>query len=59
MTDDEARTVGAIACNADGGCSHCAAELIRILQKKFPSQAEVFGGAYLSAFDRSLDGEEE
>ena len=36
MTLDEARKVAAICENADGGCSHCAANLCTMLQKTFP-----------------------
>jgi hypothetical protein len=55
LTDDEARTVGLIACQADGGCPVCSADLVRNLQKKFPAHAETFGAAYRGEFERGLD----
>jgi hypothetical protein len=57
MTPDEARTVGRIACQADGGCSECARDLVRMLQKRFPDHVTVFGGVYLDEFDYDLEGE--
>jgi hypothetical protein len=57
MTADEARAVGRIACQADGGCSECARDLVRMLQKRFPEHATVFGDVYLADFDYDLEGE--
>lgn len=51
MTEDEARAVGVITCQADGGCPSCSAELVRMLQTKFPQHAETFGKAYLDEFE--------
>ena len=50
MTTDEAAKVAGVALDADGGCSHCAGELIRQLMKLFPEHADVFEGAFEREF---------
>jgi len=51
MLQHEASTVASIACTADGGCSHCATQLLDRLIYSFPEWRSEFEWAYRAAFD--------
>jgi len=50
MTQNEARTIAEILCEADGGCPTCAYRLIKLFSKKFPKWAELATEVYESQF---------
>lgn len=46
MTEAEAQVVVEIVLTADGGCHICGANMVELLEHKFPDQAAVFHAAY-------------
>ncbi len=55
LTEDEAKTVGYIALEADGGCWHCARSLIDMLISAFPEHEALFDRLYREEFDAEVD----
>ncbi len=54
MTPEEAKAVGQICMNADGGCQYCARDLLEMLVREFPSHADVFRAVWSEQYDSAL-----
>jgi hypothetical protein len=46
MDEDEARAVIRIMLSADGGCSYCAKDLIKLFKDSFPEHANIADEMY-------------
>lgn len=54
LTAKAAAQVAAIACTADGGCTDCAAKLLKQLRAAFPEHAKVFEDTFLQNFEYEI-----
>lgn len=57
MTPEEAKEVIAILCRADGGCEHCASNLINLFLRKFPNFEREVQAVYKVVFDSTFEKE--
>jgi len=55
MTKDEAEKVATIMLQADGGCGHCAFELMKLFVAEFPEYEELTKKVYESEYYRWSD----